>query len=415
MTSSKNPNVAQKRCQMVRKTLCAKDKQPIEIPYKEYTSCELENRAYCRPYFLCDIGVNTKIMGMIVMKIKAQVWENRAIRFFIGLSLILTWLTPASGQEAQKEPELETGFYYTVKKGDTLWDISQRFNDTPWQWPDLWQENQQLPNPHWIYPGERIRLYRKSDKQAQVEEVIPQIEIPPEEPKPEPPQVQFHYSRMNRIGFIRKPAVNPLGKIFKSQGDKGLISANDIVYIHPFSETGGSAGFSPGERFTVYRTMKPTDQHNSEASIGTQHYLLGELEITQTEPRYAIAKVIESFRDIRVGDLLMAFEGQAPEIQVIPSTPGINALLINSEDHTNLIGEGVVAFMDKGEVDNIHPGQEYNICYQETVKNPDNESLALAPVIVGSLIVLRTEETTSTIFVTNAKGKIGPGQIVLTP
>ena len=37
--------------------------------------------------------------------------------------------------------ETETGFYYTVKEGDTLWDLSQRFMDTPWVWPDLWNEN----------------------------------------------------------------------------------------------------------------------------------------------------------------------------------------------------------------------------------------------------------------------------------
>jgi hypothetical protein len=356
-------------------------------------------------------------MGMIIMKFKAQVWENRLMRFFIGLSLMLIWLTPAFGQEIQKEAELETGFYYTVKKGDTLWDISQRFNDTPWQWPDLWQENKQLPNPHWIYPGERIRLYRKSDIQpyeSQVQEAPPQVEIPAMEPKPESPPVQFYYSRMGRIGFIRKPPVNPLGEIFKSHHDKKLISANDMVYIRP-SETGGSAALSPGERFTVYRTMKPTDERYSEDTIGTQHYLLGVAEITRIEPKYAIAKIIAAFRTIHTGDLLMAFEGQATEVQVVPSTPGIRAKLINTEDHTELIGAKVVAFIDKGEVDNLRPGQEYNICKQETVKGPDKELLTLAPVKIGSIIVLRTEKTTSTVFVTKAKGKIQPGELVLTP
>jgi hypothetical protein len=351
------------------------------------------------------------------MKIKMQVWGNQAMRFLIGLSLILTWLTPAFGQEAQKETELETGFYYTVKEGDTLWDISQRFNDTPWQWPDLWQENKQLPNPHWIYPGERIRLYRKSDKQAFEKEMnaaAPQIEIPAMEPKPESPPVQFHYSRMSRIGFIRKPPVKPMGEIFKSQGDKKLISINDIVYIRA-REPGSPAGFSPGERYTVYRTMEPNDERFSEDTIGTQHYLLGLIEITQSEPEYAIAKVVQSFRTINIGDLLMTFEGQASEVQVIPSSPGIKAALINTEDHTQLIGTGMVAFLDKGEEDSIRPGQEYNICYQDTVKKPDGGPLTLAPVKIGALIVLRTEKTTSTVFITNSLGKIQPGQMVLTP
>src|SRR5437870_10815354 len=47
---------------------------------------------------------------------------------------------------------------YTIQKGDTLWDLSQKFLSNPWYWPKIWSLNPAIENPHWIYPGNKLRI-----------------------------------------------------------------------------------------------------------------------------------------------------------------------------------------------------------------------------------------------------------------
>lgn len=336
--------------------------------------------------------------------------------FIIGLSLLVFWSAPTLAQNIQKDANIETGFYYTVKKGDTLWDISQRFNDSAWQWPDLWRENDQLPNPHWIYPGERIRLFRKSDKhQYEEPQPVQEVEVQPETTEiATEPEIAFHYGPMDKVGFIRRPAVQPLGVLFKVLLDKEMISTHDQVYIR-YPESGKVVAFSPGQRLTVYRTMPPTDKRSSEDAIGTQHLLLGIIEITSVKSQYATAKVLKAYRSIEVGDLLMTYQAQNTDLKVTDSTPGIKGRIISAEDHNVLLGEKMVAFIDKGQDDNIRPGQIYSISYQETENINKKKAFPLEPIDIGSLVVLRTEKSTSTVFITKSLEDIAPGQMIRTP
>ena len=94
---------------------------------------------------------------------------NRKFQTIIRLSIlaaIIFFPVLIFAQENKKIVEHEAGFYYTVQKGDTLWDLSDRFFDSSWLWPDLWSENSQISNPHWIYPGERIRIFHQKGTES---------------------------------------------------------------------------------------------------------------------------------------------------------------------------------------------------------------------------------------------------------
>ena len=59
-----------------------------------------------------------------------------------------------------KAAELRDGHpeFHVVQPGDTLWDISQSFLKSPWLWPEIWFVNEQVDNPHLIFPGDVLSL-----------------------------------------------------------------------------------------------------------------------------------------------------------------------------------------------------------------------------------------------------------------
>ncbi len=76
--------------------------------------------------------------------------------FLISLLLNCCNLTIGNADEIVLNPTHPEK--YTVMKNDTLWDISGRFLQHPWQWKALWENNPQIKNPHLIYPNDTLFL-----------------------------------------------------------------------------------------------------------------------------------------------------------------------------------------------------------------------------------------------------------------
>jgi hypothetical protein len=344
---------------------------------------------------------------------------NRKFQMIVCLSILAAMIfSPVRvfAQENKKIVEQETGFYYTVQKGDTLWDISDRFFDSSWLWPDLWSENRQISNPHWIYPGERIRIFHQKGAERLVGKSVSrggELEKAPQK-EPQKELLYYYYSPIDKIGFIRKDPVVPSGVIFKVKDDKEMISAGDLVFIR---SKGDIPPLTAGSKYSVYRTSKPIIDQKTEALIGTQHYLTGMVEITKIEPRFAVARVFQSYRTMEVGNLLMPYKRRSPKIELTQSKKGLNGQLIISEEHANIIGDNDIAFIDKGSTDDVKPGQQYSIYYQEKQRldTKTKQDVLLTQIVYGTLLVLHTEQTTSTVLITRSDQSINPGAKICSP
>jgi hypothetical protein len=127
---------------------------------------------------------------------------------------------------------------YVVKRGDTLWDISARFLKKPWLWPEIWQANPQIKNPHLIYPGDVISLAyldRLAVQPGPRTEAAPINAIPLD-------QVEAFLKDMRVVDqFEQLPYVVSL------EGERLRSTQGQVAYVR------GLAGAQPGQRFLVVR------------------------------------------------------------------------------------------------------------------------------------------------------------------
>ncbi|MFC3195027.1 LysM peptidoglycan-binding domain-containing protein [Marinicella sediminis] len=79
-------------------------------------------------------------------------------------ALLFGFITTVFAQDVELNPAHPDT--YVVQKGDTLWDISAVFLQSPWLWPEIWHANPQIENPHLIYPGDQLNLVYIDGKPA---------------------------------------------------------------------------------------------------------------------------------------------------------------------------------------------------------------------------------------------------------
>ncbi len=348
-------------------------------------------------------------MPQMILSAKTKVFK---ISYFICILLLIGMFDPIGswGGEEQGPMEtttrFETGFYYTIQKGDTLWDLSRHFYDSPYVWPDLWEKNEYIRNPHWIYPGGRIKLYNKTDISA--------LPTPaPETPKKQALRKFITYDDIDRAGFIRRKAVRGFGEILSSVKHKNLLSVGDTIYIHSYEGTESKVG----DKFTVFRRYKSLKHPLQKKKVGVQHLILGIVVITEVLPDMVIGNIVKSYREIHPGDLLMPYEKQSPKIELVESVSDLEGMIISADEkeRESILCEGMAAFIDKGEDDGIKIGQSYDIYVQEEetyYADDDKRHVLPPPLVIGKMLVIRTEKTTATTLITKSNRDIRIGEKV---
>lgn len=308
-------------------------------------------------------------------------------------------------------PGEDSGFYYTIKKGDTLWDLSEKFYDSEWDWPGLWEMNDEIKNPHWIYPGKKIRIFLR--EKSPLRPKIVKVQKIKKEVVPVMIKTSFSFSGIDHTGFIKKEAQPSIGSIIKERDGNVMMSVNDIIYIKP--STKGT--LIPGKTYHIFTTDPVKENINNKIFKGVKHKIKAKVKILDHKPTYATGLITSAYGPVSKDDLIMEYY-KRDSILTVEKNPGpIDANLIGSEDNNVMINDYRIGFITAGK-DLVKPGQIYSILRKNEIK--DNKLWSLgkkAPIKLenlesGKLIILHTEDISSTVMILSSKYAIYPNDMV---
>jgi nucleoid-associated protein YgaU len=233
---------------------------------------------------------------------------------------------------------------HPVKRGDTLWDISNRYYQSPYQWPRVWAFNPQIQNPHWIYPGDRVRLRDASagPSKGAVGMLASRSRVLP--------QTVF----LRELGWVDDKKEDTWGELVGSPSDRMMLSEGDDVYVQ--LEEGHEV--QPGDELTVFRPIRTVETDNAKGSLVS---LRGTLRIDRynSKTHMVRAKVIESLdvieRGAKVGPVGRRFDIVPP----VAADQDMDANILASVYPNQVYAQNQVVFLDRGEKDGVKVGQRF--------------------------------------------------------
>jgi len=233
---------------------------------------------------------------------------------------------------------------YTVRRGDTLWDISGRYFRNPWTWPRLWSFNPEITNPHWIYPLDTLRLV--PDGQVSAELPSSGVSIAASR-RPESGSVFLRDQ-----GYLDEDALEASGVVVGSPEEHMLLSTSDELYVRFDSDE----GVRPGMELTVFRQMG-SDERNPEES-GALVRVFGVVRLRSYDPERRIGRAVitEALdpieRGYRIANIPRRFEMVPP----VANDRDLNGRVVATLRPRELLGDFQVVFVNVGEEQGVRAG-----------------------------------------------------------
>jgi LysM domain-containing protein len=358
---------------------------------------------------------------------------------------------------------------YIIQKGDTLWDLSQKFLDNPWYWPKIWSLNPSIENPHWIYPGNKLRIVPGeggAQAPAQVQAEDPEAGIDatalnaPDDPSPgaspdtlvslpttpdldvvgrsgretrdplntvsvsgklafSPPAVLS----VRSSGLVTPEEMRAAGTLEASFEEKQMLATYDTAYAR--FRRGVPA--KPGDKLLIFRPEGPIVHPVSRRTLARQTKTVGVVKVLSIQGTQATVQIERTFEEVERGDLVRPWAPQDKRIARRANTADVLGRIVQAVNPgLTEFGEANEVFIDRGSADGVEEGNTFAVLRQgdglsnafvtrSYTAGAQGERSARADVPqenVGLLLVVDTREHVSTAVVVKSIRELQAGDYV---
>ena len=273
---------------------------------------------------------------------------------------------------------------YTVVRGDTLWDISARFLQSPWLWPEIWQANPSIQNPHLIYPGDQVRLVYVQGQPRLVIDRNGVVKLSPRA-RVEPlagaiPTLPYNVIApyLNGNQFVAAGELEAAPYVVGQRDGKILSADGDVAYVK------GEAVFGL-DRYGVYRKGRSFFDPTTGELLGVEAVEVGHADVHSRDVGFTRVSLDQASREIRPGDRLLP---RPPEetADFVPSSPPAQARgeILSVIDGVEQVGQYDVVVLNLGREQAIQAGNVMAIY---------REGQTLADPVTGQPIQLPDERS----------------------
>jgi len=396
----------------------------FHAPLRRYTGSFL---GWCspakltRPLFTESVFAEARAVLARLVRRPLAVLLRGALAFTVLVGLATGPL--AHAEELSLRPDVPLS--YVVKKGDTLWDISDLYLKEPWRWPELWDNNPQVDNPHLIYPGDelalrwdngvpRLGLARRGDVK-----LTPELRSEPLDTAIPPiPRDQIDpFLRENKVlvpgqfDTLAYVIAGDAGRIISALGDRifarGALEPEDKAF-NILRQGEVIADPVTGEVLGVIAS-----DIGSASLLSVDSQAAGNTDVKELE----VTRVAE---EVRIGDRLLPLEEGVLDAYFQPKAPSAEvegAYMIGVASGVTQIGQMNIVTVNRGDREGLEVGDVLAI-YQtgQVVEDPvTREMVALPDVRAGVLMIFAVYEKASFGLVLTASRPLAVGDKLKNP